>query len=154
LDLRPVALLALLAACGRSDAGGGGPSLPPSVRYPDHVAAGGNQPPAGEIKNPLRIDSANAADGSKVFSAMNCDGCHGGGALGWVGPSLVDGRWRYGGTDGALFQSIFYGRPRGMPAYGGVMSPGAIWKVVAYIRAQPVPADVPTERWPSGERRP
>jgi len=115
------------------------------VRYPEHVAAGGNQPPAGEIRNPLPIDSANAADGSKVFSAMNCDGCHGGGALGWVGPSLVDGRWRYGGTDGALFQSIFYGRPRGMPAYGGVMSPGAIWKVVSYIRAQPVPVTVPTE---------
>ena len=144
----------MLAACGRSDSSGGGPSVPPSVRYPDHVAAGGNQPPAGELKNPLSIDSTNAADGSKVFSAMNCDGCHGGGALGWVGPSLVDGRWRYGGTDGALFQSIFYGRPGGMPAYGGIMSPGAIWKVVAYIRAQPVPADVPTERWPSGERRP
>ena len=78
---------------------------------------------------------------------MNCDGCHGGGATGWVGPSLVDGRWRYGSTDGALFQSVFYGRPRGMPAYGGVMSAGAIWKVILYIRAQPVPADVPTERF-------
>jgi mono/diheme cytochrome c family protein len=85
---------------------------------------------------------------------MNCDGCHGGGALGWVGPSLVDGRWRYGGTDAALYQSIFYGRPRGMPGYGGIMSPSAIWKVVAYIRAQPVPADVPTERWTSEEARP
>ena len=120
------------------------------MRYPDHVAAGGNQPPASDLKNPLPLDSANSADGLKVFSAMNCDGCHGGGALGWVGPSLVDGRWRYGGTDGALYQSIFYGRPRGMPAYGGIMSPGAIWKVVAYLRAQPIPADVPTERW--GER--
>src|SRR3989449_8312097 len=36
----------------------------------------------------------------------NCDGCHGGGAVGWVGPSLVDGRWRYGGADGAVFHSI------------------------------------------------
>jgi cytochrome c oxidase cbb3-type subunit 3 len=119
--------------------------VPSSIRYPDHVTAGGNQPPAGEIKNPLPIDSTNAADGSKVFSAMNCDGCHGGGALGWVGPSLVDGRWRYGGTDGALFQSIYYGRPRGMPAYGGILSPGAMWKIVSYIRAQPVPVTVPTE---------
>ncbi len=133
--------VAALLACERSNAGG----APPSVRYPEHVAAGDNQPPAGEIKNPLPTDSANASDGSKVFSAMNCDGCHGGGALGWVGPSLVDGRWRYGGTDGAVFQSIFYGRPRGMPAYGGIMSPGAIWKTVSYIRAQPVPVTVPTE---------
>ena len=142
--------LVMLTACDRGGTGG----IPPSIRYPDQVAAGGNQPPAGEIKNPLPIDSANAADGSKLFSAMNCDGCHGGGALGWVGPSLVDGRWRYGGTDGALFQSIFYGRPRGMPAYGGVMSPGAIWKVIAYIRAQPVPSVVPTQTWPSTETTP
>lgn len=117
------------------------------MRYPDHVAAGGNQPPAVEVKNPIATDSAVVADGGKIFSAMNCDGCHGGGATGWVGPSLVDGRWRYGSTDGALFESVFYGRPRGMPAYGGVMSPGAIWKVILYIRAQPVPADVPTERF-------
>ena len=134
-------VLTLLTACGRADSGG----VPVSVRYPDHVAAGGNQPPADEITNPLKPDSTNAADGSKIFTAMNCDGCHGGGALGWVGPSLVDGRWRYGGSDGALFQSIFYGRPRGMPAYGGILSPGAIWKIVSYIRAQPVPVTVPTE---------
>ncbi|PYR45687.1 MAG: hypothetical protein DMF89_24370 [Acidobacteria bacterium] len=99
-----------MAACNRSDRGVNG--APASIRYPDHVAAGGNQPPAAELKSPLSGDSTDASDGSKVFSAMNCDGCHGGGALGWVGPSLVDGRWRYGGTDGALFQSIFYGRPR------------------------------------------
>ena len=138
----------LIVACGRSESGGSSP--PPSVSYPSHVAAGGNQPPSSDIKTPLKNDSTDASDGSKVFSSMNCDGCHGGGALGWVGPSLVDGRWRYGGTDGALYQSIFYGRPRGMPAYGGIMSPGAIWKVIAYLRAQPVPGVVPTERW--GER--
>jgi mono/diheme cytochrome c family protein len=78
---------------------------------------------------------------------MNCDGCHGGGARGWVGPSLVDGRWRYGGEDGAVFQSIYYGRPRGMPAYGGILADGVIWKIVAYIRAQPVPKVVPTQSW-------
>lgn len=144
-------VLTLLAACGRSESSGG--STPPSVRYPNHVAAGGSQPPSGDITTPLKNDSTDASDGSKIFSQMNCDGCHGGGALGWVGPSLVDGRWRYGGTDGAVFQSVFYGRPRGMPAYGGIMSPGAIWKVVAYLRAQPIPAAVPTERW-SGEQKP
>lgn len=136
----------LLLACGR------GESTPPSVRYPDHVAAGGSQPPAArDMTNPFAKDTGSVGQGSKIFSAMNCDGCHGGGASGWVGPSLVDGRWRYGGTDGALFQSIFYGRPRGMPAYGGVMSPGAIWKVITYIRAQPVPSVVPTQRWPNRE---
>jgi len=134
-------VLALLAACDREQ------HFPPSVRYTDHVAAGGNQPPAGEIKNPLPIDSANASDGSKVFSAMNCDGCHGGGATGWVGPSLADGRWRYGGADDEIFQSIFYGRPRGMPAFGGVLPADAVWMLVAYLQSLPAPATVPTQSW-------
>jgi cytochrome c oxidase cbb3-type subunit 3 len=131
----------VLAACERPE------RLPGSVRYPDHVSAGGSLPPAAEIANPLGNDSGSVKDGAAIFSTMNCDGCHGGGATGWVGPSLVDGRWRYGGTDGALYQSIFYGRPRGMPAYGGILSPGAIWKIISYIRAQPVPVTVPTESW-------
>ena len=104
-------------------------------------------PPAGDLKNPFVADSTNVADGSKIFSSMNCDGCHGGGGTGWVGPSLVDGRWRYGGEDGVVFQSIYYGRPRGMPAYGGTLSDQAIWKIVTYLRAQPAPRDVPTESW-------
>lgn len=111
------------------------------------MSAGGSLPPASEVTNPFAKDSASVTDGAKIFSTMNCDGCHGGGGTGWVGPSLVDGRWRYGGTDGALFQSIYYGRPKGMPAYGGVLSAGAIWKTISYIRAQPVPVTVPTESW-------
>ena len=122
-------------------------SLPPAIRYDAHVSAGGAVPPAGSMTNPFRGDQPSAKEGEGIFVAMNCDGCHGGGAVGWVGPSLVDGRWRYGGADGAVFHSIFYGRPRGMPAYGGVLSPAAIWKVVTYLQAQPVPREVPTERW-------
>jgi mono/diheme cytochrome c family protein len=140
VDLRPLAVLLAVAACGRS----GG--QPPSVRYAAHVSAGGVLPAASDLKNPFS-DSASAKQGAQLFVAMNCDGCHGGGATGWVGPSLVDGRWRYGGEDGAVFQSIYYGRPRGMPAYGGILSDGVIWKIVAYIRAQPVPAVVPTQSW-------
>ena len=86
---------------------------------------------------------------------MNCDGCHGGGAVGWVGPSLVDGRWRYGGSDEDIFTSIFYGRPKGMPAYGGVIGTAGVWMLVAYIKAQAVPAVVPTTSWlPGGNASP
>ena len=81
---------------------------------------------------------------------MNCDGCHGGGAIGWVGPSLVDGRWRYGGSDEEIFTSIFYGRPKGMPAYGGVIGTDGVWMLVAYIKSQAVPAVVPTTSWLPG----
>ena len=117
------------------------------MRSATHVNAGGTPPPAGTLQNPLASDARAATDGAKLFVTMNCDGCHGGGALGWVGPSLVDGRWRYGGEDGEIFHSVFYGRPRGMPAYGGILSRDAIWRIVTYLRAQPVPSAVPTESW-------
>ena len=31
-----------------------------------------------------------ARQGGVLFNVMNCDGCHGAGGLGFVGPSLVD----------------------------------------------------------------
>src|SRR5207244_2695192 len=82
------------------------------------VYAGGVAPPAGAppaSENAFRGDRQSAAEGERTFGVMNCDGCHGGGAVGWAGPSLRDGRWRYGGADGDIFQSIYYGQPHGMP---------------------------------------
>jgi len=119
--------------------------VPPSVRYDDHVFAGGSPPPAGSLHNPVQGDATAAEQGGKLFTAFNCDGCHAVGAVGGQGPSLVDGRWRYGGADGEVFHSIFYGRPRGMPAYGGILSTEAVWQLVTYLRAQPVPKTVPTQ---------
>jgi cytochrome c oxidase cbb3-type subunit III len=125
-------------------------TIPPSVAYNSYLRAGGSDPPAGKLGNPLTRNSQVVKDGEKLFSTMNCDGCHGGGALGWVGPSLVDGRWRYGGEDGEVYHSIFYGRPRGMPAYGGILSSDAIWRIITYLRAQPIPTNVPTQSWMMG----
>jgi mono/diheme cytochrome c family protein len=125
-------------------------AIPPAIAYERHVRAGGSKPPSSELRNPLAHNAQAVKDGEKLFSMMNCDGCHGAGALGWEGPSLVDGRWRYGGADGEVYHSIFYGRPRGMPAYGGILSSDAIWKVVIYLRAQPIPKNVPTQSWATG----
>ncbi|MBI4500032.1 MAG: c-type cytochrome [Gemmatimonadetes bacterium] len=138
-----ITLLASSAACRRADDA----ALPPSIAYELHVNAGGVKPAGGRLDNPFKNNAQMAKDGEQLFSSMNCDGCHGGGALGWVGPSLVDGRWRYGGADGEIFHSIFYGRQRGMPAYGGILPADAIWKIVSYLRAQPVPKNVPTQTW-------
>src|SRR4051812_35290096 len=123
-------------------------SAPPSVSYDQHVDAGGMAPPAGALENPLKGDKQAAEDGGKLFSAFNCDGCHGGGAVGAEGPSLVDGRWRYGGSDGEIYHSIFYGRARGMPAWGGTLPPDAIWRLVSYLKSQePMRDTLSTTRW-------
>ena len=91
---------------------------------------------ADEPTNPVGGDAKVAGQGEVLFNVMNCDGCHGGGALGSEGPSLADGRWKYGGSDGEIYHSIFYGRPRGMPAWGGTLPPEAIWRLVSYLESQ------------------
>lgn len=121
---------------------------PPAVRYDQHVAVGGNPPPADSLRNPLAGDSSAAGRGARLFSGFNCDGCHGGGAVGNIGPSMADGRWRYGGSDGAIYHSIFYGRPRGMPAFGGHLPAASIWELVAYLRSlQPSTDTLSTTAW-------
>ena len=90
-----------------------------AVTAEDRIIAGGVAPAANALS--AARPAKPRPEWCNLFGSMNCDGCHGGGAIGWVGPSLVDGRWRYGGTDEEIFTSIFYGRPKGMPAYGGVI---------------------------------
>ena len=128
-------------------AGSANDSAPPSIRYEQHIFAGGIAPAGAQFGNPFRGDLKSAAEGEQLFTTMNCDGCHGGGATGWVGPSLSDGRWKYGGADAALFTSIFYGRPEGMPAYGGVLVAPLAWKIVTYLNSLPRPKALPTQSW-------
>jgi len=120
---------------------------PPAIRYEAHIAAGGIAPPGAALRNPHQGDPAVAKKGALLFTAMNCDGCHGGEGGGWVAPNLADGRWRYGGADAEVFDSIYYGRPKGMPAFGGTLGAEGVWTLVAYLRSLPVPGDVPTESW-------
>jgi mono/diheme cytochrome c family protein len=108
----------------------------------------GNPPPATELRNPVKADSATAEEGRKLFEGFNCAGCHGGGAVGNMGPSLADGRCRYGGSDGEILHSIFYGRPRGMPAFGGTIPTESIWRIVVYLRLlQPSKDALATSAW-------
>lgn len=146
---RPVSLLACvtLAACARSAP----PTTPaantaqPAIAYEAHLSADGRAPGGGVLSNPHAGDAAVAGAGAQLFAAMNCDGCHNVGGSGWVGPSLADGRWRYGGADAEVFSSIYFGRPKGMPAFGGVLGADGVWTLVTYIRSLPMPSDVPTE---------
>ena len=118
---------------------------PAAVLHADRIFAGGVPPAPIDFPYPASAGTPNAQAGGALFGAMNCDGCHGGGAVGFVGPSLVDGRWRYGGSDAEIFTSIYFGQPKGMPAFGGLLPPAGIRDIVAYLRSLPPPPDVPTQ---------
>jgi cytochrome c oxidase cbb3-type subunit 3 len=122
-------------------------AAPPAVAYEAHITAGDATIPGGSLRNPHAGDAAVARNGALLFTAMNCDGCHGGDATGWVGPNLGAGRWRYGGADAEVFNSIYFGRPRGMPAFGGTLGVEGVWTLVTYLRSLPPPPDIPTESW-------
>jgi cytochrome c oxidase cbb3-type subunit III len=149
-------VIALLTACGQATSPGGEnvataskPDAPPAIRYESHLAAGQQLPPGAEPHNPKGSDSATIKAGEALFGAMNCDGCHSAGASGFIGPSLADGRWRYGGSDAEVFASIYYGRPKGMPAFGGKLGADGVWTLVTYLQSLPVPPNVATESWES-----
>ena len=126
-------------------------SDPPStaVNTEQRILAGGVAPPVVAIKavNPYAGQQASAEQGKALFRMMNCEGCHSIGGEGSWAPSIITRRWRYGGTDAAVFETIFYGRPRGMPAYGGILPPELTWKLVTFLRTLPPPKAVPTQSW-------
>jgi cytochrome c oxidase cbb3-type subunit 3 len=138
-SLTAAALLPVLAlgACTRHDTqvAASGPATPAAVLYESHVAAGGNLPAGATLQNPHAGDAAVAKNGALLF------------ASGWVGPSLADKGWRYGGADSEVFSSIYYGRPKGMPAFGGTLGAEGVWTLVTYIRSLKAPEDDPTEAW-------
>ena len=87
------------------------------------------------ITNPYEGDKAALNTGGQLFIAYNCLDCHGAGGSGAMGPSFQDGRWHFGGSPGEVFESIYQGRPDGMPAWGGRISNDQIWMLTAYVRS-------------------
>jgi cytochrome c oxidase cbb3-type subunit 3 len=134
---------ALVAACDKSR-GGSTVAAPPqpepgvdaliSVPLGD-VAGAAQSTLAAQFPNPYANDPQAVQQGKELFVKMNCAGCHGYGATGNMGPNLTDGYWRYGGVPASIFNSIYQGRPQGMPAWNPALPPQEIWKVVAYIQS-------------------
>lgn len=118
------------------------------VAHPEHVRPGGVPAQRGMVlRNPYAGNPAAAATGAKLFIAYNCLDCHGAEGSGAMGPSLADGRWHFGGTDAEVFESIYQGRPDGMPAWGALISPDQVWMLVAYVRTLSAGKDVTTENF-------
>ena len=127
-------------------------SLPDSLRFvehPLHIQLGRTapNPSALRLTNPFDADPQVKTVGAQLYVAYNCVDCHGVDGSGAMGPSLADGRWHFGGTASEVFESIYQGRPEGMPAWGGRISDVDIWRLVAYVRSLEVGKDVSTENF-------
>jgi len=118
------------------------------VEHPDNIQPGLSlQGQLASLKNPYSGNAARIAEGAKLFLSYNCLDCHGAEGAGAVGPSLQDGRMHFGSTSGDIFQSIYEGRPDGMPSWGGRISDDQIWRIVAYIETLSKGHTVSTENF-------
>jgi cbb3-type cytochrome c oxidase subunit III len=100
-----------------------------------------------QLRNPYEGERQATTVGGTLFMSYNCVDCHGMDGSGAMGPSLADGRWHFGGSPAEVFESIYQGRPDGMPAWGGRISDGDIWRLVTYVRSLQVGKDVATENF-------
>jgi cytochrome c oxidase cbb3-type subunit 3 len=123
-------------------------SAAPFVQHPDNIQPGlALNRPFMTVVNPYEGNAQRLAEGAQLFITYNCMDCHGAEGSGAMGPSLQDGRWHFGGTNGEVFQSIYEGRPDGMPAFGGRLSDADIWRLVTYVRSVAKGRQVSTENF-------
>ena len=118
------------------------------VGHPEHVPAGfpSNDKPL-ELRNPLAGNANAKKIGAQLYVSYNCIDCHGADGSGAMGPSLADGRWHFGGTPAELFESIYQGRPDGMPAWGGRIANDQIWSLITYLSSLSEGKNVATENF-------
>ncbi|MDB5441512.1 MAG: cytochrome c, mono- and diheme variant family [Caulobacteraceae bacterium] len=74
------------------------------------------------------------AQGQQYYRWFNCSGCHANGG-GGMGPALMDGKWRYGGSIEQIHATIVQGRPNGMPAFKDKIADDQIWELSAFVRS-------------------
>jgi mono/diheme cytochrome c family protein len=105
---------------------------PASVPLGD-VAGAASFGAAIRMPNPLGDGPVAVESGKKLFRAMNCAGCHGYTGGGGMGPALNDHYWRYGGAPSQIYNSIYEGRPQGMPSWGRALPADQLWRLTAYV---------------------
>ena len=121
---------------------------PTYIQHPEHIQPGISlRGGFTQLTNPFQGDPTKAKEGGALFISYNCMDCHGADGSGAMGPSLGDGRWHFGGTAGEVYQSIYEGRPEGMPAWGGRIPDDQIWRLVAYVQSLGAGKDVSTENF-------
>ena len=114
-----------MAACERESRGFDPPQ--PGARV-------GAQADAGAMIAHYQRNAFALATGKRLFTWYNCNGCHAAGG-GGSGPALMDDVWIYGAEPLAIYQTIAFGRPNGMPAFGKRVPEDQLWQLVAYVRS-------------------
>ena len=94
----------------------------------------GEPAPVTHVENEYEKNSFALNEGKRLFSQMNCTGCHANGG-GGIGPALMDAKWIYGGQPEEVFATIVEGRPNGMPSFQGKLPDYQIWQLAAYVRS-------------------
>ena len=106
------------------------------------VGAQGNPDPA-QIKNPVAATPESIAAGRQIYQ-RHCASCHGRNGEGGPGndlipaaPSLVDGQWPHGSSDGEIFSNIRNGVAPdfNMVPFKDRLMDDEIWNVVNYLRS-------------------
>jgi cytochrome c oxidase cbb3-type subunit III len=118
------------------------------VAHPDNIPAGfpsRDRPLA--LVNPFEGNAGALKTGSQLYISYNCIDCHGADGSGAMAPSFADGRWHFGGSQAEVFQSIYEGRPDGMPTWGGRITNDQIWMLVTYVRSLSSGKNVSTENF-------
>ncbi|MGN6500789.1 MAG: c-type cytochrome [Tsuneonella sp.] len=125
------ALVLLAGACDREERNARGRPLPETGPLIDTVSLRTvHDPRADDYKN----NAEAVSQGQLYFAWMNCSGCHANGG-GGIGPALIDDEWRYGSSMSDIAETIAHGRPNGMPAFAGKLTPQQIWQLAAYVRS-------------------
>jgi cytochrome c oxidase cbb3-type subunit 3 len=126
-----------LTACQRESRQPRGAPLPetsPKVAVTD-LYPGQPTPPAPDPRGKAYEGNAyHVSQGSRLYRAYNCSGCHANGG-GSIGPPLMDDQWRYGGSIDQIYSTIAQGRPNGMPSFGAKVPSSQIWELAAYVRS-------------------
>jgi cytochrome c oxidase cbb3-type subunit III len=139
-----LALLLGAAACEREERRFQEPpaavSAPDSPRVSD--LAPGAPPPLATVASPYQGNAYGIAEGKRLYTAFNCNGCHAHGG-GGIGPALMDDKWIYGSAPDQIYATIAQGRPNGMPSFTRHVPPQQIWQLVAYVQtlSMQVPRD-------------
>lgn len=118
------------------------------VAHSGHLIAGLVSPrDTLTLRNPFEGDAEATSTGAKLYVSYNCVDCHGVDGSGAMGPAFADGRWHFGGSAAEVYESIYQGRPDGMPAWGGLIDRASIWRLVSYVRSLENGKDVTTENF-------